>query len=127
MTNTRMDKWGFQGITILSEILGILLLRELLRDLENLNGVPLLQGSLYTMGNNNFFFFMEPLRDLGKSQWSCFTWGGLQGNHCEIWENLNGVPLLQGSLYTIGNNNIFLMEPLRDLGKSQWSSFTWGG
>ena len=35
---------------------------------------------------------MEPLRDLGKSQWSSFTWGGLQGNHCEIWENLNGVP-----------------------------------
>ena len=87
-----MDQWGFQGITILSEILGILLLRELLRDLENLNGVPLLQGSLYTMGNNNIFFLMEPLRDLGKSQWSSFTWGGLQGNHCEIWENLNGVP-----------------------------------
>ena len=35
---------------------------------------------------------MEPLRDLGKSQWSSFTWGGLPGNHCEIWENLNGVP-----------------------------------
>ena len=92
-----MDQWGFQGITILSEILGILLLRELLQDLENLNGVPLLQGSLYTMGNNNIFFFlMEPLRDLGKSQWSSFTWGGLQGNHYEIWENLNGVPSLGG-------------------------------
>ena len=96
VTNTRMDQWGFQGITILWEILGILLLRELLRDLENLNGVPLLQGSLYTMGNNNFFFFfMEPLRDLGKSQWSSFTGG-------------------------------FTWESLRDLGKSQWSSFIWG-
>ena len=39
---------------------------------------------------------MEPLRDLGKSQWSSFTWGGLQGNHYEIWENLNGVPSLGG-------------------------------
>ena len=57
VTNTHMDQWGFQGITILSEILGILLLRELLQDLENLDGVPLLQGSLYTMGNNNIFFF----------------------------------------------------------------------
>ena len=58
----------------------------------------------------------EPLRDLGKSQWSSFTWGvyegitvrfgkismeflhlvGLWGNHCEIWENLNGVPSLWG-------------------------------
>ena len=28
--NTRMDRWGFQGITILWEILGIILLRELL-------------------------------------------------------------------------------------------------
>ena len=71
-----MDQWGFQGITILWEILGILLLRELLRDLANLNGVPLLQGSLYSMGNNNIVegalarFLMEPLRDLGKSQWS---------------------------------------------------------
>ena len=79
MTNTRMDQWGFQGITILWEILGILLLRELLRDLENLNGVPLLQGSLFTMGNNNFFFLMEPLRDLGKSQWSSFIWGVFKG------------------------------------------------
>ena len=26
-----------------------------MRDLANLNGVPLLQGSLYTMGNNNIF------------------------------------------------------------------------
>ena len=41
---------------------------------------------------------MEPLRDLGKSQWSSFTWGGLQGNHCEIWENLNGVPSPGGGL-----------------------------
>ena len=56
MTNTRMDQWGFQGITILWEILGILLLRKLLQDLENLMGVPLLQGSLYNMGNNNIFF-----------------------------------------------------------------------
>ena len=28
---------------------------ELLRDLANLNEVPLLQGSLVTMGNNNIF------------------------------------------------------------------------
>ena len=41
---------------------------------------------------------MEPLQDLGKSQWSSFTWGGLQGNHCEIWENLNGVPSPGGGL-----------------------------
>ena len=100
-----MDQWGFQGITILLEILGILLLRELLQDLENLNGVPLLQGSLYTMGNNNIFFFdgalvrfgkismeflhlgrftRESLRDLGKSQWSSFTWGGLPGNQTVV-------------------------------------------
>ena len=105
VTNTRMDQWGFQGITILWEILGILLLRELFRDLENLNGVPLLQGSLYTMGNNNIFFFdgalarfgkisieflhlgrftRESLRDLGKSQWSSFAWGVLQGNQTVV-------------------------------------------
>ena len=107
-----MDQWGFQGITILQEILGRLFSRDLLRDLANLNGVPLIQGSLYTWGNNN----REPLRDLGKSQWSSFTWGvsegiivrfgkismeflhlgGQQGNHCEIWENLNGVPSFGG-------------------------------
>ena len=39
--------------------------------------------------------------------------------------NLNGVPLLQGSLVTMGNNNIF-EGALADLGKSQWSSFIWG-
>ena len=79
-----MDQWGFQGITILWEILGILLLRELLRDLENLNGVPLLQGSLYTMGNNNFFFLMEPLRDLGKSQWSSEVYKGITARFGKI-------------------------------------------
>ena len=36
------------------------------------------------------------MRDLGKSQWSSFIWGGERGNHCEIWENLNGVPSLGG-------------------------------
>ena len=65
------------------------------------------------MGNNNIFFFlMEPLRDLGKSQWSSFIWeDGITArfgkismssfiwgvyDHCEIWENLNGVPSLGG-------------------------------
>ena len=94
VTETRMDQWGFQGITILQEILGRLFSRDLLRDLANLNGVPLLQGSLFTMGNNNIVegalarfgkismeflhlggFMRESLRDLGKSQWSSFTWG----------------------------------------------------
>ena len=91
-----MDQWGFQGITILWEILGILLLRELLRDLANLNGVPLLQGSLYTMGNNNIFFFDGALARFGKISMEFLHLGGLHGNHCEIWENLNGVPSLGG-------------------------------
>ena len=30
VTNTRMDRWGLQGITILWEILGMLFSRELL-------------------------------------------------------------------------------------------------
>ena len=87
----------------------------ILQDLANLNGVPLLQGSLYTMGNNDIFegalarfgkismeflhlgeFTRDSLRDLGRSQWSSLHLGGLQWNHYEIWEN------------------------------SQWSSFTWG-
>ena len=95
---TCMDQWGFQGITILQEILGRLFSRELLRDLANLNGVPLLQGSLFTMGNNNIVegalarfgkismeflrlggFMRESLRDLGKSQWSSFIWGLYEG------------------------------------------------
>ena len=84
-----MDQWGFQGITILSEILGILLLRELLQDLENLNGVPLLQGSLVTMGNNDIF--EGALARFGKISMEFLHWGGLHGNYCEIWENLNGV------------------------------------
>ena len=50
---TRVDQWGFQGIIILWEIFGMLFSRELLQDLANLNVVLLLQGSLYTMGNNN--------------------------------------------------------------------------
>ena len=79
VTNTRMDQWGFQGITILWEILGILLLRELLRDLENLNGVPLLQGSLYTMGNNNFFFFDGALARFGKISMEFLHWGVYMG------------------------------------------------
>ena len=69
-----MDQWGFQGIIILWEILGMLFSRELLRDLANLNGVPLLQGSLYSMGNNNIF----------------------EGALAKIWENLNGVPSFGG-------------------------------
>ena len=108
-----MDQWGFQGIIIMWEMLVMLFSRELLRDLANLNGVPLLQGSLVTMGNNDIFegalarfgkismeflhwggFTWELLRDLGKSQWSSFTGGDLHGNYCEIWENLNGVPSL---------------------------------
>ena len=83
--------------------IGNVFFRELLRDLANLNGVPLLQGSLVTMGNNNIFegalvrfgkilmeflhwggFTWELLRDLGKSQWSSFTWGDLQGNHTVV-------------------------------------------
>ena len=55
VTNTRVDQWEFQGIIIMWEILVMFFLRELLRDLANLNGVPLLQGSLVTMGNNNIF------------------------------------------------------------------------
>ena len=97
-----MDQWGFQGITILWEMLGILLLRELLRDLENLNGVPLLQGSLVTMGNNNIF--EGALARFGKISMEFLHWGGLHGNHCEIWENLNGVPLPGGGLQ--GNQTV---------------------
>ena len=58
----------------------------------------------------------EPLRDLGKSQLEFLHLGGLWGDHCEIWENLNGVSSLGG----------VMRESLRDLGKSQWSSFTLG-
>ena len=115
--NTRMDQWGFQGITILWKILGILLLRELLRYLENLNGVPLLQGSLYTMGNNNIFFLMEALRDLGKSQWSSFIWGVYDGITARFGK-------ISMEFLHLGR---FTRKSLRDLGKSQWSSFTWGG
>ena len=45
--------------------------RELLRDLANLNGVPLLQGSLVTMGNNNIFE--------GTQDESSFIWGVYDG------------------------------------------------
>ena len=93
-----MDQWGCQGITILWEILVMLFSRELLRDLVNLNGVSLLQGSLVTMGNNDIFegalarfwenlngvpslggFTWELLRDSGKSQWISFIWGVYKG------------------------------------------------
>ena len=94
VTNTRVDQWGFQGITILWEVLEPLFSRGLLRDLANLNGVPLVQGSLYTMGNNNNIL-REPLQDLGKSQWSSFIWVVYEGITA-IWENLNGVPSLGG-------------------------------
>ena len=114
MTKTPMDQWGCQGITILWEILVMLFSRELLRDLVNLNGVPLLQGSLVTMGNNDIF--EGALARFGKISMEFLHWGGLHGNYCEILENLNGVPSLGG----------FTWELLQDLGKSQWSSFIWG-
>ena len=101
--NTRMDQWGFQGITILWEILGILLLRELLQDLANLSGVPLLQGSLNSMGNNNILkgalarfgkISMEFLHlgevyegitaRFGKISMEFFHLGGLQGNQTVV-------------------------------------------
>ena len=80
----------------------------------------------YNVGNIGNAFFKGALARFGKSQWSSFAsgvtailWennnifegalarfgkismeflhlGGLQGNHCEIWENLNGVPSLGG-------------------------------
>ena len=106
VTNTRMDQWGFQGITILLEILGILLLRELLRDLENLNGVPLLQGSLYTMRNNNIFSEGALVRFGKISMEFLHLGGGLQGIHCEIWENLNGVPSAWGEFTRDSNCEI---------------------
>ena len=88
MTKTPMDQWGCQGITILWEILVMLFSRELLRDLVNLNGVSLLQGSLVTMGNNDIF--EGALARFGKISMEFLHWGGLHGNYCKIWENLNG-------------------------------------
>ena len=79
---TRMDQWGCQGITILWEILVMLFSRELLRDLANLNGVPLLQGSLVTMGNNNIC--EGALARFGKISIEFLHWGGLQGNHTVV-------------------------------------------
>ena len=96
MTNTHVDQWGFQGIIIMWEILVMLFLRELLRDLANLNGVLLLQGSLVTMGNNNIFD--GALARFGKISTEFLHLRGLWWNHCEIWENLNGVPSLGGIL-----------------------------
>ena len=105
VTNTRVDQRGFQGVSILGEILGMLFLRELLQDLANLNGVSLLQRSLYTMGNNNIFFFdgalarfgkisMEFLHlgevyevitvRFGKISMEFLHLGGLQGNHTVV-------------------------------------------
>ena len=75
VTNTRVDQWGFQGIIIMWEILVMLFLRELLRDLANLNGVPLLQGSLVTMGNNNIF--EGALARFGKISTEFLHLGGL--------------------------------------------------
>ena len=77
-----MDQWGFQGIIIMWEILVMFFFRELLRDLANLNGVPLLQGSLVTMGNNNIF--EGALARFGKISMEFLHWGGLHGNYCEI-------------------------------------------
>ena len=82
VTNTRMDQWGFQGIIIMWKILVMLFSRELLRDLANLNGVPLLQGSLVTMGNNDIF--EEALARFGKISMEFLHWGGLQGNHTVV-------------------------------------------
>ena len=72
---TRMDQWGFQGITILQEILGRLFSRELLRDLANLNGVPLLQGLLFTMGNKNIV--EGALARFGKISMEFLHFGGI--------------------------------------------------
>ena len=82
VTNTRVDQRGFQGISILGEILGMLFSRELLQDLANLNGVSLLQRSLYTMGNNNIV--EEALARFGKISMEFLHLGGLQGyqNSC---------------------------------------------
>ena len=93
----------------------VFFLKELLRDLANLNGVPLLQGSLYSMGNNNIFvgalvrsgkISMEFLHlgevyegitvRFGKISMEFLHLGGFMRNNCEIWENLNGVPSLEG-------------------------------
>ena len=73
--NTRVDQWGFQGIIIMWEILVMLLSRELLQDLANLNGVPLLQGSLVTTGNNNIF--EGALARFGKISMEFLHLGGL--------------------------------------------------
>ena len=51
--------------------------RDLLRDLANLNGVPLIQGSFYTGGNNNIV--EGALARFGKISWSSFTWGLSEG------------------------------------------------
>ena len=101
--NTCVDQWGFQGIIIMWEILVMLFLRELLQDFANLNGVPLLQGSLYSMGNNNIFegalvrsgkISMEFLHlgevyegitaRFGKISMEFLHLGGLQGNHTVV-------------------------------------------
>ena len=94
VTRTRMDQWEFQGIDIMWEILGMLFSRDLLRDLANLNGVPLIQGSLYTWGNNNIV--EGALARFGKISMEFLHLGGFRGHHCEIWENLNGVPSFGG-------------------------------
>ena len=51
------------------------------------------------MGNNNIF--EGALARFGKISMEFLHLGGLQGNHCEIWENLNGVPSHGGSLQGI--------------------------
>ena len=73
VTNTRMDQWGFQGITILWEILGILLLRELLRDLENLKWSSFASG-----------VYMGITARFGKISMEFLHLGGFQGNHTVV-------------------------------------------
>ena len=106
---------GISRDHIMWKILVMLFSREVLRDLANFNGVPLLQGSLYTMGNNNNIL-REPLRDLGKSQWSSFIWVVYEGITVRFGK-------ISMEFLHLGG---LMMESLRDLGKSQWSSFIWG-
>ena len=82
-------------------------------------------------------FLMEPLRDLGKSRdlgkWSSFIWGVYEGSyHCEIWENLNGVPSLGGftrELYSClkGASDEYSHGPMRStVGNINWGKSTHG-
>ena len=87
MTNTHMDQWGFQGIIIMWEILVMFFLGSSC-EIWQISMEFLCFGDHWLLWGI-ITFLREPLRDLGKSQWSSFT----------------------GGVY---------------MGKSQWSSFTWG-